>query len=399
MEIIGLVVIVILVAVSLSLTALYFREKGASTANEARISDLQAQLETERKTRQQDLENANLERQKQMQKEGQVLERLAPVAQNIAKMQEKIEGIEKQRQTQHLTLEQMMKQTQDSEKELRKITDTLASTLTKGQTRGTWGEMQLKKLFEYVGMKEHVDFDTQVSGSVDGSAVRPDAVMHLPGGKSIPIDAKMPFDAYFEASSIPDTAETSELSRRETLLSDHVKALRRHIDTLADKKYWEALKISPDFVVAFIPSESLLAGALEKDPSILEYAFSKRVALASPVTLWSVLKSVAYAWNQEERVAELDEIIKVARDLYKNISVVAGHSADIARHLDKTVESYNKFASSLERNFLTNARRLEKLDLSVEVKSPQQIDKQAREFTKEELTAPDAVNDDDVDVE
>jgi DNA recombination protein RmuC len=385
MELVVILIIGALAAVSLLTTALYFLEKGASSLSAARVEDLQNQLDNERSARRAEQEAATLDREKRAREESRVLERLAPVSENIAKMQHKMESLEEQRKIQHLTLEQMMKQTQTSEKELRQITDRLASTLTKGQARGTWGEMQLKNLFETVGMTSHVDFDMQVDGVVDGQKVRPDAVVRLPDGKSIPIDSKVPFDAFYKASSIPDTADEAELARRESLLNEHVKALRGHIDALSSKKYWEAMRLAPDFVIAFIPSESLLAGALEKDPSILEYAFQKRVALASPVTLWSVLKSVAYAWNQAERESELDEFIRVAKDLYKNISVVAKHSTDLAKNLGKTVESYNKYASSLERNFLTNARRLNKLDLSIELQTPEQIELQSRDFTKEEL--------------
>src|SRR5690606_6140065 len=145
---------------------------------------------------------------------------------------------------------------------------------------------------------------------------RPDMIVHLPGGKSIAVDAKVPFAAFLEASAIPATATDAEAARREQLIAQHVKALRDHISALGGKAYWSGLSASPELVIAFIPSEGLVSAALEADPSIMEYAFSRRVALASPVTLWSVLKTVAFSWQQQALTEDAKRLFDVSRELY-----------------------------------------------------------------------------------
>lgn len=353
---------------------------------EQQVQYLQTELENERQLRRTEIELAQKERETAKETESQVLRKLEPVAQNLAKMQQKVDDIESQRSKQHGSLEELLKQTRDSEKELREVAGRLANTLTPAQARGAWGEMQLKRILEYVGLLDHVDFDTQVTIQNSDFNVRPDVVVYLPDGKSIPIDAKAPFDAYFEASNIAQTAGDEMITRKNSLLKKHSQNLRNHITALSDKKYWEALQLAPDFVVAFIPSESLLSGALEIDSALLEYAFERRVALASPVTLWAILKSVAYAWNQEEKINEISDILEIAKQLYKNVGVIAKHSVSLAKSLDKAVDSYNAFASSIDRNFITTGRRLAKLDLSVELAEPHLIEKQTREFVKDETS-------------
>jgi len=217
-------------------------------------------------------------------------------------------------------------------------------------------------------------------------------VVHLPGGKNIAVDAKVPFTAFLEASSIPATATGEEGARRDALVKQHVKALRAHVDALSAKTYWAGLESSPELVIAFIPSESLVSSALEADPSIMDYAFQKRVALASPVTLWSVLKTVAFSWQQDVVTAEAKTLFDLSRELYGRLSTMAGHVDKLGRSLRGSVSDYNRFVGSLERTVLPSARRLSMLDESKTLAAPGLIDDIPRDLTAPELT--NALDDD-----
>ncbi|MDQ2689635.1 MAG: DNA recombination protein RmuC, partial [Chloroflexota bacterium] len=225
-----------------------------------------------------------------------------------------------------------------------------------------WGETQLRSVVEAAGLLRRVDFDVQSTITTDAGVARPDMIVHLPGGKSIPVDAKAPFAAFLEASAIPATATDAEAARRDQLIARHVKALRDHITALGSKSYWSGLSTSPELVIAFIPSEGLVSAALEADPSIMEYAFSRRVALASPVTLWSVLKTVAFSWQQQALTEDAKRLFDVSRELYSRLSTTAGHLEKLGRSLKSSVSDYNRYVGSMERQVLPSARRLVSID-------------------------------------
>ena len=228
--------------------------------------------------------------------------------------------------------------------------------------RGVWGETQLQRVVEAAGLTQHVDFVTQTSILSDAGVGRPDMIVRLPGGKYLPIDAKVPFDAYLEASQIPFTATGEEAARRKQLLDRHVRAIRGHIDALAKRTYWEGLDSSPEFVIAFIPSESLLSSALEAGPTLLDHAFGKRVALASPVNLWAVLKTVAYTWQQQAVTDEAKKLFDLGNTLYQRLGTLSGHADGLRKAIERTVDSYNKFANSLETRVLVTARQFPGID-------------------------------------
>jgi DNA recombination protein RmuC len=240
---------------------------------------------------------------------------------------------------------------------------------------------------EAAGLTRYVDFDLQTSISSDAGAGRPDMIIRLPGSKAIAVDAKVPLDAYLEASAIPLTAQGPEAARRKSLLEKHVKAVRAHVDALARKAYWAGLESSPEFVICFIPSESLLAAALEEDPSLLDYAFGKRVALASPVNLWAVLKTVAFTWTQQDVSREARTLFELGNQLYERLGGLAGHADDLRRAIERTVDSYNKFAGSLESRVLVTARKFPGIDATKleALSAPQAIEKSPRHLTQSEL--------------
>jgi DNA recombination protein RmuC len=321
------------------------------------------------------------------QNESKVLQALTPVQESLRTMQLKVTELETQRSQQHGELSQQLRNATESEERLRSTAESLASALRNNATRGVWGETQLRNVVQAAGLIERVDFDVQSSISSDAGAGRPDMVIHLPGGKNIAVDAKVPFNAYLEASQIAVTATGEEGARREAFIKQHVRAVRQHIDTLGSKAYWAGLDASPELVIAFIPSESLVASAMEADPGIMDYAFSKKVALASPVTLWSVLKTVAFSWQQDVVTQEAKMLFDLSRELYGRLATLASHVEKLGRSIESTVKNYNGFVGSLERQVLPSARKLIVLDESKVLGVNPEIEESPRDLTAYELVA------------
>ncbi|SJN20306.1 DNA recombination protein RmuC [Mycetocola reblochoni REB411] len=313
------------------------------------------------------------ERAERQQQESAVLEALAPVRESLGRMQQRVESMESQRQEQFGQISAQLAEARSTDERLRSTTESLAGALRSTTTRGVWGETQLRRVVELAGLLPHVDFSTQQSMTSEHGAARPDMVVSLPGGNSIAVDAKVPLDRYLEASAIPATATGAEAARREALLAAHVKAVRAHVDALAKKRYWTGLDSSPEFVIAFVPSESLLSAALDADPSLLDYAFGRRVALASPVNLWAVLKTVAVTWQQQAVSEEAHTLFELGNTLYQRLGVLAGHADALRRSIESTVKNYNAFASSLESRVLVTARRFPGVDQSALIAEPSTV--------------------------
>lgn len=358
---------------------------------ESTLASLADQLEQQRaltrelgaQTRADQAAQADRERREQV-----VLRALAPVQETLQSMQHKVDELERERQAQYGSIAEQLRRSHEADEALRATTESLAGALRSNATRGVWGETQLRRVVESAGLTRYVDFDTQTSLTSDAGDGRPDLVVRLPGGKSLAVDAKAPLDAYLEASAIPITAQGEEGARRSALLQKHVKAVRAHVDALAKKSYWAGLASSPEFVVCFIPSESLLAAALEEDPSLLDYAFSRRVALASPVNLWAVLKTVAYTWTQQDVSTEARRLFDLGNELYQRLGGLVTHTDELRRAIERTVDSYNRFAGSLESRVLVSARRFPgiddtKLDATA---APATIEKTPRRLTAPEFT-------------
>ncbi|MCI1934980.1 MAG: DNA recombination protein RmuC [Bifidobacteriaceae bacterium] len=368
--------------------------------------DAQRQQEQERLQRQQEdeLRKAEEKRQREnadLQEQSKILSALAPVSHNLEALQKKVTQIEESRKQEIGAVSEQLKGLDHHQEVLAKQTDSLASALRNNKVRGAWGEAQLRNIIESAGLLEHVDFDVQVSvPGEDGKTSRPDMVVHMPGGKTIPIDAKAPYQEYQQACEIPDTASPEELDAKKRHLEAHAKALRAHVKTLGERQYWKAFSITPDFVIAFIPNESLLQAALETDDGLLDYAFSQKVALTSPVTLWAVLKSVAYAWQQQSLTDDAKELFDISRELYSRFHTLGERATKLGKSITTTVQAYNSFVGTLERRVLSQARKLEKIDGSklenVEMLDPDKSDVR-------QLTAPELVegqdDDDEVHVE
>lgn len=335
--------------------------------------------------------------QEKAEQENKILLQLAPVKQQLEQMQTTVQRMEKERTEQFSSIEQQLRSAIETDENLRRQTQQLAQALSSNSLRGVWGEAQLRKLVELAGLIKHADFSEQASISTDAGAGRADMVINLPGGKSLAIDSKVPFNSYQEASAISELATGEELNRRKKLIEEHVKAVRKHIDDLGSKAYWTGLNSSPDFVVCFVPSESLLSAALEADPAILEYAFKKNVALASPVSLFSVLKTINYIWRQNADESQVRLMIKLGKELYERVGKVAQVADKLGRSINATVKDYNSFVSSLESRMLVTARKLNDLDeneLGLEdLSTPKLIEESTSSITAKELESDEQTRD------
>lgn len=326
-------------------------------------------------------------REERERREQTVLRALDPVRETLDAMQRKVDGLERDRVEQYTALGEQLRLSREADEALRVTTESLASAMRSGTTRGVWGETQLRRVVEAAGLTRYVDFDLQTAISSDAGAGRPDMVVRLPGGKSLAVDAKVPLDAYLQASAIPVTAHGDDGTRRAVLLTKHARAVRAHVDALAKKAYWAGLTTSPEFVVCFLPSESLLASALDEDPTLLDYAFTRRVALASPVNLWAVLKTVAFTWTQQDVSDEARTLFALGTELYERVGKLAEHANDLRRAIEKTVDSYNRFAGSLETRVLVTARKFPGIDETKldAVAAPVAIEATARRWTAPEM--------------
>ena len=360
-------------------------------AQEATIEGLERALDAaERRAAEQARAKAqdDADRRRREQDEHRVLTALAPVQETLRSMQGKVSELEQQRAAQYGALEEQLLANRESTEQVRSTTASLAAALRNTSVRGAWGETQLRRLVEAAGLTNRVDFDMQVTTRSDDGVRRPDLVVRLPEGRCIAVDAKVPMAAFIEANEIPIGAIGAEAARRDALMQAHVKAVRAHIDALAAKGYWTDFH-SPEFVVAFLPSESLLSAALAADPSLLEYSFSKRVALASPVNLWAVLKTVAYTWTQQALTEDAHRLFLLSRTLYDRLATLASRAEKLRGAIERTVTSYNEFAATLESRVLVTGRQISRMDESKILGEALPLDAQPRTFTAPELVAPE----------
>ena len=345
-------------------------------AAEATVAALNTQLAEANRER--------LAREEKEAKENRLLQELAPVKEQLGQMREAVTKMERERVENLTELRDALQANLKSDEILRAQTQQLSNALSNNSVRGVWGEAQLRRLVELAGLLKHADFDEQATITTG----RADMIINLPGGKQLAIDSKVPYNSYQEASQISELADGAEKARRDALLKEHVKAVRGHIDALATREYWISLNASPDFVVAFIPSEALLSASLDADPSLMEYAFQKNVALASPVSLFSVLKTINYIWRQNVDESQLRKLIGLGQELYERVGVIVEKVDKLGKAIGNSVKEYNAFVSSFESRFLVTARKLNNLDeneLSTHViDEPKAIEESPKPFTSAE---------------
>ena len=305
--------------------------------------------------------------------EGQLGERfdveslVAPVRDTLARVERQLRESDLARTRSQAELAQQMEFTRQGAEQLREQTSALVTALRRPEARGRWGELQLRRVAELAGMAAHVDFDEQV---ITEGGQRPDMVIRLAGGKNVVVDSKVSLSAYLEA------AATADEGPRAARLAAHARHLKAHVDQLSSKAYWSALPQTPEFVVMFVPGEAFLAPALEYDPGLLEYALARRVHLATPTTLVSLLRTVQYAWQQQALSDNARAVFDLGRELYDRLSGLGRHLDKLGRSLTSTVAAYNAAVGTLETRVLVSARKLSALGV-----------------VEAELTAPDAVTD------
>lgn len=251
---------------------------------------------------------------------------------------------------------------------------TLSRALRTPAVRGRWGEMQLRRVVEIAGMLHRCDFDEQPAMQGDNGRLRPDLIVHLPGGKKIVVDAKAPLEAFLDAQEMPDE------EARTAKLQAHTRQVREHMDSLGNKGYWEQLGDSPEMVVMFLPGETLFSAALQGDVGLIEHGLRQRVLLASPITLIALLTTVAHTWRQEALAENYREVARLGKQFYERLAIFAERFDDVRKRLDGAVQAYNEAAGSFESRVLVAARKLKDLEVTTGADLPavETIDKVPR---------------------
>ncbi|WP_077145438.1 DNA recombination protein RmuC [Sphingopyxis sp. KK2] len=316
---------------------------------------------------------------------------LNPVHERLQKYEDAVGKVEAERRDAfgllHGQIESMRAGTERVSSEAAKLVNALRNA---PKARGRWGEQQLRNVLESCGLSEHADFQTEVSVTDgDGGRLRPDVVVRVPGGQNLVIDAKVSLNAYQDAFGAVDEGEKA------LHLAAHAAAMKAHVNTLGAKSYWNQFDDTPDFVVMFVPGEHFLAAALDQDPVLWDYAFERKVLLATPTNLIAIARTVAAVWRQEKLANQAREIAALGKELYARMSVMGAHIARVGKNLDQATGAYNSFVGSFESQVLTQARRFEALDIETgdkEIPVLAATEQTARPLAKL-ASAPAAVND------
>ncbi len=310
-----------------------------------------------------------------------IQELVNPLQKELEKHEKQVAQLESKREQAYGGLRQYLEDVAQTQGQLRQETGNLTKALRASHVRGKWGEMSLKRVIELAGLVEHCDFTTQTSIAGEDSRLRPDLIVHLPGRRKIVIDAKTPLDSYLQA------IETEDDETKNRLLTEHSRQLERHISQLASKAYWDELEESPEFVLLYIPLESLFSTALRHNPGLMEKGIQKKVILATPTTLIALLKAVDYGWRQEKMAENTEQIAAMGKDLYDRLFKLADHFARLGTTLDRAVQAYNDTVGSFERRVVVQAKRFKELGVPAkeEISEVRWIDRTARRLERRDL--------------
>lgn len=278
---------------------------------------------------------------------------IAPVSRALEKLAVQLDEMDADRSVAMSALASHVQAITRTSTRLSDRTDQLISALRSPQTRGRWGELQLQRVVELGGMVEHCDFDVQATALVGGSRVRPDLLIRLTEGRTIVVDAKVPFSSYLDALNTDDPEEKQAFLRR------HAHLLRSHVDTLSAKSYIGAFQPTPEFVVMFVPADPFLDSALAIDPELLEYAFARDVVIATPTTLFALLRTVALGWRQAAATEQAKEVQRLGAELYQRLGTMGEHYNRVGQSLERAVDAYNATLASIDSRVMVTARKFE----------------------------------------
>ncbi len=312
----------------------------------------------------------------------EVARELAPLRQTLERVQRQVGTLERDRAQQFGAVAQLLSQVEAGTSEVGRATAALAGSLRSANVRGAWGEVQLRRVLELGGLLARCDFEEQVCAqNTEGTAVRPDVIVRLPGEKVLVVDAKAPMAAFLEAQ-----AEGLGERERADLLGAHARSLGEHVRALARKSYWSAFETTPELVVCFVPSEAMLASALAHAPGLHESALTHKVVLVGPGSLLALLKSVAVAWQQDALTANARELLGLGQELHHRLGSLGGHVDKLGRSLRTSVETYNAMVGALESRVLVTARKMGELTASAEqLPQPAAVESAPRSLTAMEL--------------
>lgn len=304
---------------------------------------------------------------------------VAPVHEKLGRVESELGRLERERRDSQVQLAEMVRALSAGTDTLRRETGELVSALKRPETRGSWGEIQLRRVVELAGMVAHCDFVEQSTIDTGDGRLRPDLLVRLPGGRVIVVDSKVPLDAYLAAIETGDAV--GDVAQRETDLVRHARQTREHIAKLASKGYQRQFDSTPELVVMFVPSDGIYQAALAQDPALIEYGVAQQVLMATPTTLIGLLRAVHYGWRQEQIAESARAIAESARELHHRLGPFAEHLAKTGRQLDSAVSAYNRAVGSFDHKLIPQIRQIERAGIASserEIVTPPTIETTAR---------------------
>ena len=306
---------------------------------------------------------------------------VGPLREELTKLDKHVRELESKREGAYSSIGTQLDGLNKLQDSLRQQTTTLAQALKAPTIRGRWGEIHLRRLVELCGMEKHVDFSEQESTLLG----RPDMVIRLPERGIVPVDSKVPLDAFLKAM------ETEDEEARKAFLVQHAQALRSRIRELSQKAYWDQFETSPEVVVMFVPVEASLSAAFQSDRELFDFAFQNKVLVTSPIALFALLKAIAFGWQQQQVAENAAQIAAQGKTVYERFTVFVSHLSGIGKSLESSVKKYNEAVGSFEGRVLPSARKLRELGVGAgEIESPPHVEVQPR-LPSVTTASPDSV--------